>query len=242
MGWSYKFWVDKLYPPKLKAQEYLQEYSKHFNSVEVNSSFYRVPSVSTIKKWKEETNQSFLFSVKTPKKITHEKWDEDKLDYLDFFFNTISNLEYKLGPILFQFPLSFKSESFEALRDMISVLPSGFRYAFEFRNKSWFRDNFFDLLEDNKIALVLGDSPWVSEVENVTSDFVYFRWEGNRKQVKGTLGSVEKERTNDIEKWAKKIQTFPDKTEVFGYFSKYFSGYPPADVEQILQYLGENTR
>ena len=83
----------------------------------------------------------------------------------------------------------------------------------------------------------MGDSPWLRKLEIVTTDFAYFRWEGNRKQIKGTLGRVETERTDDTQKWGKKIQAFSDKTEIFGYFSKYYSGFPPTDVKQLLNYL-----
>jgi len=237
MGWSYNFWKNQFYPSNAKPENFLQEYSKHFNTVEVNNTFYRVPKIATIKNWEEQTKPDFLFSIKAPKKITHEKLAKDYQDYLDFFLNTVSNLGSKLGPLLFQFPPSFKSENFDILKDFISILPEKFRYAFEIRNKSWFNDIFYKLLEENKIALVLGDSPWLRELEIVTTDFTYFRWEGNRKQIKGTLGRVEKERTDYTQKWGKKIKAFSDKTEIFGYFSKYYSGFPPSDAKQLVDYL-----
>ena len=234
MGWSYNFWVNNFYPPATKPENFLKEYSKFFNTVEVNSSFYRVPTVTTLENWKKQTPENFLFSLKVPKKITHEKMS---VDYLDYFLNNIIHLESKLGPLLFQFPPSFKPDMFDSLKDLFSVLPKKHRYALEIREKNWFEDHFYSFLEENKIALVLGDSHWLHKIERVTTEFTYFRWEGNRKQINGTLGKVEKERTNDTKKWAKKIQTISNKLDVFGYFSKYYSGHPPTDAQQLLKYL-----
>ena len=123
MGWSYNFWVNNFYPPNTKPEDFLQEYSKHFNTLEVNSSFYRVPSTSTIKNWDDQTKSNFLFSIKAPQKITHGKLAEENSDYLDFFLNNVSILGTKLGPILFQFPPTFKSEKFESPKILFLFYP-----------------------------------------------------------------------------------------------------------------------
>ncbi len=237
MGWSYKFWKDSFYSSDTKPENFLNEYSKHFNTVEVNSTFYHVPTISSIKNWEKQTDPNFLFSIKAPKKITHNKLLNDTSDYLDFFLNTVSNLGPKLGPILFQFPPNFKSNNHDLLENFSSILSKKFRYAFEIRNNSWCTDKFYNLLKEHNIALVLGDNPLACEPKNVTTNFIYFRWEGNRKQINGTLGRVEKERHLDIQKWGNIIQKYSDDTEIFGYFSKYYSGFPPTDVKQLLNYL-----
>lgn len=236
MGWSYNFWMDNFYSSNTKPENFLEEYSRYFNTVEVNSSFYRVPSVSTLENWRNQTKADFLFSVKAPKKITHGKLAEET-DYLEYFLKNVSHLGSKLGPLLFQFPPSFKSDRFDSLNDLVSVLPKKYRIAVEVRNKSWFGDRFYNFLDENRIALVLGDSPWLHRIEKVTADFTYFRWEGNRKQIKGNKGKVEKERITDIKELAEKIRSLSDRTEVFGYFSKYYSGHPPTDAKQLLEYL-----
>ena len=109
MGWSYSFWKENFYPPQTNPEDFLREYSKHFNTVEVNSTFYRIPKISIIKNWLNQTKSDFIFSMKAPKKITHGQYPDEKSEYLDFFFNTIINLGKKLGPIIFQFPEYFKS-------------------------------------------------------------------------------------------------------------------------------------
>ncbi|MEJ2271217.1 MAG: DUF72 domain-containing protein, partial [Candidatus Bathyarchaeota archaeon] len=101
-------------------------------------------------------------------------------------------------------------------------------------------DQFYSLLSENNIALVLGDSIWLEEIEKITSNLVYFRWEGERKQIRGTKGIVEKERSDDLRKWSNKILSLPDELEIYGYFSKYYSGHPPTDAKQLLTYLMDN--
>jgi uncharacterized protein YecE (DUF72 family) len=236
MGWSYRFWIDNFYSPDAKPETFLEEYSNHFNTVEVNNSFYQVPSVPTLENWKKQTPADFLFSLKFPKKITHEQLAEGT-DYLDYFLGNVSSLGSKLGPLLLQFPPSFKSDQFDYLKNLVSVLPKRHRYALEFRNKSWLMDRFYGFLEENRIALVLGDSPWIHRVEKITADFTYFRWEGNRKQVKGNIGKVEKDRIKDTKIWADKMRVLPNSLDVFGYFSKYYSGHPPTDAKQLLNYF-----
>jgi uncharacterized protein YecE (DUF72 family) len=236
MGWSYNFWVNNFYLSQTKPENFLEEYSKHFDTVEVNSSFYGIPSISTLEQWKNQTPKNFLFSLKIPQKITHQK-TETNSDYLHHFFTNVNHLGSKLGPLLFQFPPSFKSSNINFLNDLFSILPKQLRYVLEVRHKSWLEGSFYRFLSENNIALILGDSPWLNRKHDITSDFVYFRWEGNRKQMKGTTGVVEKERSGEIKKWAEEIHSLPDEPEVFGYFSKYYSGHPPTDAKQILTYL-----
>jgi uncharacterized protein YecE (DUF72 family) len=237
MGWSYSFWVNNFYPESTKPEAFLEEYSKYFNTVEVNSSFYRVPSVSILENWKKQTPESFLFSVKVPKKVTHGSFAKESYDYLDYFIGNISTLGSKLGPLLLQFPPSFKFDRFNSLKNLVSILPKSYRCAVELRNNSWFEDRFLEFLKEHRIALVVSDSPWLDKMEKVTSSFVYFRLEGNRKQINGTKGIVEKDRTVEVQNLASKIQSFSDEIEVFCYFSKYFSGHPPTDARKLLRIL-----
>lgn len=239
MGWSYNFWKNNFYSSQSKSENFLEEYSRIFDTVEVNSSFYRVPSISTLENWKKQTSKNFCFALKVPKRITHENKKLD-LNYLEYFLDTISNLGSKLGPLLFQFPNRFKLVRIDFLKDLVSILPKNLRFAFEIRNKSWLIDQFYIFLRENNISLVLGDSPWLDEIEKITSNLVYFRWEGDRKQIQGTKGIIERERNDDLKKWAKKILSLPDEVEVYGYFSKYYSGHPPTDVKRLLSYLKEN--
>jgi uncharacterized protein YecE (DUF72 family) len=233
MGWSYDFWIGNFYPEG--SDNLLGEYAKNFGTVEIDNTFYRIPSRDTVLKWKEETPDDFMFSAKFPRKITHIKKLLDCKEELDAFIDHISLLGDKLGPLLIQLPPDFKPESFEILKDFLAILPEGYRFAVELRNKKWLDEKLYGLLRDHGVALVLIDHPWMPEMNTITADFTYIRWEGDRRKVTGTLGKVERERSREIMEWAGKINGFMgDQVEIFGYFSKHYSGYPPSDVKMLL--------
>lgn len=236
MGWSYDFWIGNFYPAG--SQNLLTEYAKNFDTVEINNTFYRIPSRDTVRKWKEEVPEDFIFSAKFPRKITHIKMLQDCREELEVFIEHMSLLGNKLGPMLMQFPSGFVPEKSEILKDFLAGLPERCRFAVEVRNKKWLGDKFYDLLRDNRVALVLIDHPWMPQMNMITADFTYIRWEGDRNKIKGTLGKVERDRSEDIKNWGMKIKGFVENSvEVFGYFSKSYSGYPPGDVRVLLDIL-----
>jgi uncharacterized protein YecE (DUF72 family) len=238
MGWSYPFWVGGFYPAGVKPSGYLTEYSKSFNSVEVDNTFYRIPSTNTVKTWESQTPKGFLFSAKFPRIITHVKMLRNCEKETERFLSTMSQLQDKLGPLLLQFPPSFKPEHLPLLQGFLSALPRNHRYAVEVRNKELLGEVLYSLLRETGVAPVLVDQTSVSSIEKSSADFVYIRWEGDRRKVTGTFGKVEVDRTGDIRKWAPIVQGLLDRDlEVFGYFSKYYSGYPPVDIEQLLSLL-----
>lgn len=233
MGWSYDFWVGNFYPEG--SQNLLTEYAKNFDTVEIDNTFYRIPSRDNVMNWKDETPDDFIFSAKFPRKITHIKMLQDCHEELNVFIEHMSLMGNKLGPMLIQLPPSFKPEKSGILKDFLAGLPERFRFAVEVRNKKWLDEKFYDMLRDYKVALVLIDHPWMPEMNTITADFTYIRWVGDRKKVTGTLGKVEKDRSEDIKDWAVKINGFLDSSlEVFGYFSKNYSGYPPGDVRMLM--------
>jgi uncharacterized protein YecE (DUF72 family) len=236
MGWSYEFWVGEFYPHGLKPKEFLAEYTKHFDSVELDNTFYRIPSASTVKAWGEQTPEGFLFSAKFPRVVTHVKMLRDCEREVDTFISRMAHLEDKLGPLLLQFPSSFGSKHFPVLQEFLPTLPKGFRYVVEVRNKSLLGEELRSLLRENGVAQVLVRQPVLKE--EVTADFVYVRWEGDRSKVNGTLGKVELDRTEDNGKWAVQVKKLLNRhLEIFGYFGKYYSGYPPNDAKQLLNLL-----
>jgi uncharacterized protein YecE (DUF72 family) len=234
MGWSYGFWVGHLYPKKMKPPDFLTEYAKHFDTVELDNTFYRIPSSSTTKAWREQTPDEFSFSAKFPRVITHIKMLRDCDREVDIFISRMSQLANKLGPLLLQFPASFGAKHFSDLQQFLSALPKAYRYAVEVRNKDWTETKLGSLLRENGVAQVFAGQP----VPEVTADFVYMRWEGDRNKVNGALGRMEVDRTEDVGKTAVGVKNFLDHhLEVFGYFSKYYSGYPPGDAEHLLNLL-----
>jgi uncharacterized protein YecE (DUF72 family) len=191
-----------------------------------------------LENWKKQTPAGFLFSAKFPQNITHRKMLKDCEQDVQFFIERTSMFHDRLGPLLLQLPPAFGSKQFDLLRDFLPSLPKKYRYAVEVRNEQLLGSGLFALLRENSVALAIVVSPFMPEIEELTADFVYVRWEGDRKKVNGELGKVEVDRTSETKKWAGKIEGFLQNVgEVFGYFSKYYSGNPPADVKQLIEFL-----
>lgn len=238
MGWSYAFWIGNFYPQGVKLTDFLAEYSKHLDTVEADNTFYRIPSINTLEKWKEQTPSSFIISPKFPRVITHRKMLKNCERELHFFLERISTLEGRLGPLLLQLPPAFGVSEAITLREFLTALPKKYRYAVEVRNNNLLNEKLFSLLKENRVSLVLVAGSSMSEISEITTDFVYIRWEGDRSKVNGTLGKVELDRTDDIKQWAQKIRMLGTQTkEVYGYFSKYYSGHPPTDARRLLESL-----
>ena len=219
----------------MQSNEFLAYYSSKFDTVEVDSTFYRIPREQTALGWKEQTAKGFVFSLKFPQVITHMKMLRNCEDETRAFLERAALLEEKLGPLLLQFPYSFRTEQVALLDKYLEALPKKHRYVVEVRNKKLLEDNFYSMLRKNHAALAWVESVSMPLVTELTSNFIYVRWEGDRKKVNGTLGKTEIDRTSDAQSWAQKLKPFVEKqTEVFGYFSKYYSGNPTSDVQELL--------
>ncbi len=231
MGWSYKFWVGKFYPEGTKPTEYLTEYAKAMNSVEADATFYRIPSVSTVEAWRVAVPDDFRFAVKFPQTVTHVPGLAYDVERLEVFLRHIDILGAKLGPMLLQFP-PFLKPAHTALDDLLEKLPKNRLVAAEFRNRRWFSEETYKLLRDHGVALALTNRLGAVEVE--TAGFSYIRLEGDRKAVNGQRGEVEVERGAETAEWTAKARRYLESgRNVYTYFSKYYSGYPPADVEAM---------
>jgi uncharacterized protein YecE (DUF72 family) len=238
IGWSYNFWKDKFYPSKSSSKDFLAYYSTKFETVEVDSTFYRIPTEKAVTTWESQTPSNFLFSFKFPRLITHIKMLKGIERETRLFLERTELLGGKLGALLLQFPPTFGVDRFSDLADFLQRLPKGRRYVVEVRNERWFSGDFYSLLRANGVALAWADSPSMPQSGEVTSDFLYFRWEGDRSKVNGTLGKIEADKTEDLRLWAEKIKPQLSKNmEVYGYFGKYYSGFPPSDINALLKLL-----
>ena len=238
IGFSYSFWRGKFYPNKTASKDYLAYYSSKFNTVEVDSTFYRIPTEQTILNWKKQVPEGFLFSFKFPQVITHVKMLRDCQYDTEVFLNRVKLLGPQVGALLLQFPPNFDVEHLHDLEDYLHKLPKQHRYVIEVRNKSWLNQDFYQILRAYNAGLVWADSPLMAEICEVTADFLYVRWEGDRKKVNGTLGNIEVDRTSDLKLEAEKIKSLLDKQRtVFGYFGKYYSGYPPSDINFLSSFF-----
>ena len=230
MGWSYSFW--SLYDG-LEPSSYLNRYAEHFNSVEVNNSFYRIPSKSTVQNWGKQVPKGFVFSLKVPQSISHSHDLDYDPEKLDAFLDHVKPLKEKLGPLLLQLPPSLTSEHSEKLSIILEQLTE-YNVAVEFRHKDWFREETYTLLRDHNTALVYVEHPWQPTAKVETGEFTYIRLEGDRKKVNGEKGETEQDRLPDNQRWADWISSEQSKgRSTYLYVSKFYSGYPPTDIEQI---------
>ncbi|RYG20628.1 MAG: DUF72 domain-containing protein, partial [Chitinophagaceae bacterium] len=194
-GWKYKHWDGTFYPPDLKKSDQLAYYTKIFNTVELNNSFYRQPKIENYKQWKSAVPDGFLFSVKANRFFTHMKKLKVNESDIITFLATAENLSEKLGPILFQLPPKWNINT-ERLSDFLKMLPRNYRYTFEFRNATWYRQEIYDLLTEHNCAfcsyeLAGHQSPLVE-----TADFVYVRLHGPGDKYQGSYADAE------LENWA----------------------------------------
>ncbi len=231
MGWSYSFWG--IYNG-LRQGDYLREYARRFSSVEINNSFYSIPSESTAASWASQAPDGFMFSAKFPQSVSHSpglRFDEGRL-YA--FLHNMKALGSKRGPLLVQLPPTLRPEKAEGFTALLDALPRGSLCALEARHRDWFRPETYRVLAEHGVALVQVEHPWLPASTEVTGPFVYIRFEGDRKKVNGGVGAVEMDRGEDTARWAKRIKGYLDMgLDVYAYFSKYYSGYPPADIERL---------
>jgi uncharacterized protein YecE (DUF72 family) len=156
-GYGYKEWKGNFYPEKLSADKMLAFYSRRLSTVEINNTFYRMPTASVVQSWAEQVPAGFTFVIKAPQIITHVKRLKEVKEETRYFFKTIAFLGKKLGPVLFQFPGSFR-ENLSLLEDFLGLVPPRALCAFLFRNKSWFQEETYGLLRNGKFCLGLEDT------------------------------------------------------------------------------------
>ena len=156
-GYAYKEWKGKFYPEKISPKEMLRFYSGRLNTVEINNTFYRMPKESVLTSWAEQVPGGFVFALKAPQVITHLKQLRNVSEETKYLFRTVSILDRKLGPVLFQFPKSFRADR-SALEDLLALIPRDMASAFEFRSPSWLNDEILDLLREKGASLSIADS------------------------------------------------------------------------------------
>jgi len=237
-GWSYGDWVSNFYPAGLKQADYLSYYSTKFDTVEIDSTFYSIPKIATVENWYRSVPSGFIFSAKFPKKITH-KSDLTGIDeYLNAFLNGISTLKEKLGPLLLQFPYGFKPDMSTNLYKFLKILPSGFNYIIEVRNRKWLGEKFYDSLRENSIGLALIDHPWMPKLQVATSKIVYVRFLGDRNLIPDDFSHERDTRQNELNEWDIILRALREKTDDFyGYFNNHYSGHSPSTARRFIDLI-----
>jgi len=236
-GWLYKEWVGPFYEDAKKMFSY---YARFFNTVEINSTFYRYPSESTVHGLTRTSPKDFIFSAKMPKLITHQKRLDLSMDVksdLSRFLELLEplNARGKLGCILIQLPPSFiyKRDS-DNLEAFLEILPEGYEFAIEFRNTSWMRKETWTMLKEHNVAYCIVDEPLLPPKVQVTADFAYFRWHGRGVRPWYDYHYDEKE----LREWVPKIEKVRGKVKkLYGYFNNHYHGYAIENCIEILEML-----
>jgi len=235
-GWSYKEWIGPLYDPD---RSMLQQYASVFDTVELNSSFYRPPDEGTILGLTKYTNRGFMFSAKVNRKFTHDlamKLDEDAITELENFIQLFDPLltQDRLGCFLVQLPPSLKRDD-TLLENFLAALPHRYDYVVEFRHKSWLNPESWRILGKYQAAYCVVDEPLLPPEVHVTSDIGYIRWHGHGERPWYDYQYSQQQ----LQDWVPKIKTVRENTKkTFGIFNNHFHGYAPENCLQIMDMLG----
>ena len=242
-GWNYDAWVGPFYPEGTRALDFLTVYSRAFDTVEVDSTFYAVPPSKTIRGWAQRTPPGFLFSLKLPQEITHERRFRNSADVASEFFDRARELGDKLGPVLIQLGPDFRERELPALAAFLPTLPEDIAFAIEFRDRSWMHDGVLALLAEHNVALALTDARWIPRkqmlalAERPTADFVYVRWMGADRDIVD-YSRLQIDRSRELELWAGVISHVAARGRtVYGYVNNHFAGHSPASARELQRLL-----
>jgi uncharacterized protein YecE (DUF72 family) len=219
-GWNYTSWKDEFYAGK-PQRLWLEHYARHFDTVEVNNTFYRLPLTSSVAKWVAETPPDFLFAVKASRYLTHVRRLSDLGDGLARYYERIEPLVRfsKLGPVLWQLPPNFKRDD-DRLVSALEALPRG-RHAFEFRHPSWFTEPVYELLRAHGAALVIGDRPEVRRFQEhvCTTHWTFVRFHYGSRGRRGNYSERE------LEEWALRFEQWNRDVDIYAYFNNDWEGF-----------------
>lgn len=262
-SFSSEDWVGPFYPPGTKPGEFLAYYASQFDTVEVDSTYYAVPSAKVVEGWVAKTPENFIISAKFPRSIVHggeaatpdpEMVLKPQKTYAerDRFLKVISILGSRLGPLVLQFPY-FSKKVFESrepflerLDKFLSDLPDGFRYGVEIRNPNWLKPDFVEICRKHEAALVMVDQAWMphgdqlkKSFDPITSDFSYIRLLGDRQKIEEITKTWEKEvidREDSLERWsAFLLELAADKIPTFVYINNHFAGHAPTTLRRLQE-------
>jgi len=232
-GYHYKHWRNIFYPAGTKPAEYLNYYLRYFSTVEINNSFYRLPTYETFASWRNSVPADFVFAVKASRFITHMKKLKDPQTSLRNFLQNVTALEEKLGPILFQLPPRWSCD-LTRFRQFLQALPPGFLYTFEFRDHSWYQEPVYDLLRQYQAAFCIYDlEQHLSPVE-VTAHFVYIRLHGPVGKYNGRYSD------EVLHNWATSaVNWIREGKGVYIYFDNDIGGHAVVDAQRLLALVNQ---
>jgi len=251
-GWNYDDWVTGpaarvFYPRGTRAAAMLEVYCRAFETVEVDSTFYAIPPLSTFENWARRTPPGFTFSLKLPREITHERGlGGGSAELLAEFADRARALGEKLACVLIQLPPQFELtvETGQALRKFLPTLPRDIRFSVEFRSTSWLRQSVLDFLSEHAVSPALVEGQWIAPEDNwhlaeqLAGRFVYVRWMGARNLTR--FDAVQRPQDENLSAWAKIISRLNERVpSVYAYFSNFYEGHAPASANKLKRLLGQ---
>lgn len=244
-GWNYDAWVGPFYPDGTRPPDYLGVYSRAFNTVEVDSTFYAIPPAKVVRGWASRVPAGFTFALKLPQAVTHEqRLRGSATDIANRFFDVARELGGKLGPILIQLGPDFAPVEEGALREFLPLLPNDLHLAIEFRQKGWLRDDICTLLHEHQVALALSDGKWIPRRQLLnlagkpTGSFAYLRWMGPDRTIVD-YSHVQVDRSEELAAWSAAVRALAVRLpSVYGYMNNHFAGHSPQSVRELSRLLG----
>ncbi len=228
-GFSYKHWKRVFYPDDVPQRKWLEYYTNHFNTLEINASFYRLPQKKTVEGWYERTPKDFNFVFKGSKVVTHIKKLKDCEDEIKAFYRQISYVKEKLGPVLWQIPPGLKIDE-TLLEAFLSTVVSGSTPVIEFRNATWYTDRIFSLLEEKGASLCLHDMPGSKPPDVVTSPVLYLRFHGLKGRYRGNYPD---EHLKARAEWVKSVSP----SLCYAFFNNDVEGYAPKNAKTLKDFF-----
>jgi uncharacterized protein YecE (DUF72 family) len=230
-GWHYEHWKGPFYPDDCPKKDFLLIYVKHFQTTEINNTFYQLPKKKTLSAWERQVPDDFIFSVKASRYITHMKKLKDGDRTVPPLLQGIGAIGSKLGPILFQLPPRWKCNP-SRLEAFLRGLPENFRYAFEFRDPSWFDPRVYDILTEHNAAFCMYELAGRLSPKKITAPFIYVRLHGPEGAYQGQYS------TEALSGWAGAFSTWSSQgKDVFCYFDNDEAGYAAQDALKLKKML-----
>jgi len=234
-GWHYDDWRGRFYPEKLPKSEWLGFYARHFSTLELNNTFYRLPQESVFQKWHDSSPDGFVFAVKVSRYITHIKRLKDCGDEVNNFMSRAALLKDKLGPLLYQLPPGLHRDD-DILKSFLATLPQEIEHVIEFRHDSWFAEEVYDILRRNHIGFCIFDMPKLKSPLLATADFAYIRFHGSDSLYSSCYSDGE------LKEWSEKIAVLAEGLKaVYIYFNNDVAGYALENAETIRKLMVQET-
>lgn len=244
-GWSYSGWKGTFYPKELESKKWLSYYARFFKFVEVDSTYYSIPSRFVVKGWKDKTPDDFRFTLKFPKEITHGKRLLDASRYLIPFFHALEPLVDKTLMLLIQLPPYLtKKNGYEYIENLVPNLDNRYRYALEVREPSWFDDGVCDFLKENNMSLVWSVLDDLTTPPMVTSHQIYIRFIGDRSISEMDFGKIVRDRQKEMKEYANHIIRMQQgdgigqqQQQIAIAFNNHFAGFGPQSANEFLRLM-----